>query len=296
MFLAFLLRGFSLLAHEFLRELLFVYGVQLHQLTPNSLLHIACFVSLCESFLGIEPHFLLWRSIFQLRPNVALARKPELGGAIISVRPEVQYLEFSMAASIQGWRTKWFYIKDRKSSPEDEYGLPPFDASQEVKKLASWDTLPSDAEAEEILPLPSRIKALKGGQGGALSGMQLMAFFIQRRVQPLQHRLTKLWNYSGLEDPTRISEDLISKEDVDKRVRNLTKLTKEHAVADLTADFFDSVHPLPEVCIFAFTYCQTLLGSICVILCLCTLLTYLYAGSPIPCFSSSSSRGRAPTS
>jgi hypothetical protein len=64
MFLAFLLRSFSLPAHEFLRGLLFVYGVQLHQLTPNSLLHIAYFVTLCESFLGIEPHFLLWRSIF----------------------------------------------------------------------------------------------------------------------------------------------------------------------------------------------------------------------------------------
>jgi hypothetical protein len=64
MFLAFLLCGLSLPAHEFLRGLLFVYGVQLHQLTPNSLLHIACFVTLCESFLGIEPHFLLWRSIF----------------------------------------------------------------------------------------------------------------------------------------------------------------------------------------------------------------------------------------
>jgi hypothetical protein len=57
-----------------------------------------------------------------------------------------------------------------------------------------------------------------------------------------------------LEDPTRISEDLMSKEDVDKRVRNLTKLTKEHAVADLTADYFDSVHPLPEVCILASTF------------------------------------------
>jgi hypothetical protein len=194
-----------------------------------------------------------------------LARKPELGGAVVSVRPEVQYFEFSMAASVQGWRTKWFYIKDRKSSTEDEFGLPPFDASQEIKKLASWDALPSDAEAQEILPLLFRIKSLKGGQGGALSGMQLMVFFIQRRVQPLQHCLTKLWNYSGLEDPTRISEDLISKEDVDKRVRNLTKLTKEHAVADLAADYFDSVHPLPEVCILASIFCQTLLVSTCFI-------------------------------
>jgi hypothetical protein len=97
-----------------------------------------------------------------------------------------------MAASVQGWRTKWFYIKDRKASPEDQYGLAPFDASREVKKLASWDALPSDAEVQQVLPLLSRIQALKGGQGGALSGIQLMAFFIQHRVQPLQHRLAKL--------------------------------------------------------------------------------------------------------
>jgi hypothetical protein len=120
MFLAFLLHGLSLSAHEFLHGLLFVYGVQLHQLIPNSILHIAYFVTLCESFLGIEPHFLLWMSIFRLRANVALARKPELGGAVVSVRPEVQYLKFSFAASFQGWRTKWFYIQDRKASPEDQ--------------------------------------------------------------------------------------------------------------------------------------------------------------------------------
>jgi hypothetical protein len=119
----------SLPAHEFLRGLLFVYGVQLHQLTPNSILHIACFVTLCDSFLEIEPHFLLWRSIFRLCPSVALSNKPKLGGAVVSVRPEAQYLEFSMSALVQGWRTKWFYIKDRKASYEDEYGLAPFDAS-----------------------------------------------------------------------------------------------------------------------------------------------------------------------
>jgi hypothetical protein len=105
-FLAFLLRGLSFPAHEFLRGLLYVYGVQLHQLTPSSILHITCFVTLFESFLGIEPHFLLWRSIFWLRPIVSLSNKPELGGAIISVRAEAQYLEFSMSASVQGWRTK----------------------------------------------------------------------------------------------------------------------------------------------------------------------------------------------
>jgi hypothetical protein len=56
MFLAFLFCGLSLPAHEFLLGLLFVYGVQLHHLTPNYLLHIACFITLCEAFLGIDPH------------------------------------------------------------------------------------------------------------------------------------------------------------------------------------------------------------------------------------------------
>jgi hypothetical protein len=111
---------------------------------------------------------------------------------------------------------------------------------------------------EQITPLLSHIQALKGGKGGALLGIQLMVFFMQRRVQPLQHRLTKFWSYSSLEDPARISEDLIQKQDVDKRVRSLTKLTKDHADAELAASYFDSVHPLPEVyvCLLLFTYCQ----------------------------------------
>jgi hypothetical protein len=53
-----------------------------------------------------------------------------------------------------------------------------------------------------------------------------------------------------LEDPARISEDLIDKQDVDKRVSSLTKLTKDHAVAELAAGYFDSMHPLPGVCAY----------------------------------------------
>ena len=63
MFLAYLFRGLSLPAHEFLRCLLFSYGIQLWQLTPNAILHLAIFVTVCESFLGIEPHFGLWKKV-----------------------------------------------------------------------------------------------------------------------------------------------------------------------------------------------------------------------------------------
>jgi hypothetical protein len=192
MFLVFLLHGLSFPAHEFLRGLLFVYGRQLHQLTPNSILHIDCFVTLCESFLGIKPHWTLWKFLFRLRPSVSLSKKPELGGAVISVRAEAHYLEFNMAASMQGWRKKWFYIKDQKNSSSDHYGIAPFDADKDLKKLSSWDSPPSEAEMEDINPLLARIQTLESSSGGALSGTQLMAFFLQRRIQPLQHRVSKL--------------------------------------------------------------------------------------------------------
>jgi hypothetical protein len=100
---------------------------------------------------------------------------------------------------------------------------------------------------EGIALLLTHIQALKGGKGGTLSGIQIMASFVQCQVQPLQHRLSKLWSYSGLVDPSRISGDLMEKQEVNKRVRSLTKLTKDHAVAKLAADYFDSVHPLPKV-------------------------------------------------
>jgi hypothetical protein len=157
MFLAFLLHGLSLPAHEFLHGLLFVYGVQLHQLTPNSILHIACFITLCESFLGVEPHWVLWKFLFRLRPSVSLSKNLELGGAVVSVRAEAHYLEFSMAASVQGWKKKWFYIKDQKASFSEKFGIAPFDATKNLMKLTSWDSPPTEAEIEDIKPLLSRI-------------------------------------------------------------------------------------------------------------------------------------------
>jgi hypothetical protein len=38
-----------------------------------------------------------------------------------------------------------------------------------LKKLASWDLPPTEAEMEEIKPLLARIQELKSGRGGALS-------------------------------------------------------------------------------------------------------------------------------
>ena len=58
--------GLGLPCSFFFSGLLCYYRIQLHHLTPNSLVHISIFVHLCEAFLGIEPHFELFRFFFHL--------------------------------------------------------------------------------------------------------------------------------------------------------------------------------------------------------------------------------------
>jgi hypothetical protein len=49
--------------------LLFLYGLCLHDLTPEGILHITTFIMMCEAFLGIAPHFTLWRWVFWVVPS-----------------------------------------------------------------------------------------------------------------------------------------------------------------------------------------------------------------------------------
>ena len=73
-------RGFAVPAHRFLRGLLDYYEVELQHLTLNRVQHMAAFVALCEGFLGIDPHFDLWRHFF----TVSLSKR-RVGGKEVSV-------------------------------------------------------------------------------------------------------------------------------------------------------------------------------------------------------------------
>jgi hypothetical protein len=104
MFASFLFRGLSLPAHEFLRSLLFFNGIQLWQLTPNSILHLLIFITLCEAFLGIDPHWGLWRKIFYVKRHNGNDGPPVVGGVGFVVGKEVNYFDYLMKESVQGWR------------------------------------------------------------------------------------------------------------------------------------------------------------------------------------------------
>ena len=58
--------GFMTPTHRFLWGLLHYYKIEVQHLNPNGIQHMAAFVALCEGFLGISPHFDLWRYFFAI--------------------------------------------------------------------------------------------------------------------------------------------------------------------------------------------------------------------------------------
>ena len=54
-FVSFHERGFGVPASRFMRAILHFYGVELHNLSSNSIAQAAIFAAVCEGFLGIAP-------------------------------------------------------------------------------------------------------------------------------------------------------------------------------------------------------------------------------------------------
>ena len=59
-FLTHFICGLGFPLHPFVREIMFYYGLDLHDLAPNFILNISVFIVVCEAFLCINPHFGLW--------------------------------------------------------------------------------------------------------------------------------------------------------------------------------------------------------------------------------------------
>jgi hypothetical protein len=69
------------------------------------------------------------------------------------------------------------YVKD-ESNITQEYGLAPFDLSQEILRPKSWDAEATPEEIGAIESLIARIQALQNTQGEEMSGVQIIAHFL----------------------------------------------------------------------------------------------------------------------
>ncbi|KAK1660899.1 hypothetical protein QYE76_049058 [Lolium multiflorum] len=240
-----LIRGLSAPIHNFLRGLLFMYGLQLHHLTPNSILHISIFITLCESFLGVQPNWALWKRLFFCRHNGSTNVAYNIGGVAISVRPDVDYFDVKFPDSVQGWRKKWLYIhEENHGSVEDN--IPPFDGAEKIYRHRSWDAKATAEENTATEALMTRIRELQNTRGQELSCIQITAYFLRIRVQPLQARKNPLWKYAGDEDVDRLTVDL-SVKDLEKLVREISSLSKKDPVpSSCRVKPYSATNPLPE--------------------------------------------------
>ncbi|KAK1650588.1 hypothetical protein QYE76_068393 [Lolium multiflorum] len=168
MFVAFLFRGLSLPAHEFLWSLLFFYGIQLWQLTPNSILHLSIFITVCGAFLGIDPHWGLWRKIFYVKRHSDNNGPPVVGGVGFVVRQDVDYLDYPIKESVQGWRNKWFYCETLRFRAAPN--LPPFEDKLVAKPKKSWQNALSPEERVIADKLFDQVVALKNTGGLTMCG------------------------------------------------------------------------------------------------------------------------------
>ena len=71
--------------------IMYYYGIDFHDLSPNSFLNISSFIIVCEAFLRISPHFGLWLKIFNVKPKVVNGEHAECGGAMVSKMPKVTW-------------------------------------------------------------------------------------------------------------------------------------------------------------------------------------------------------------
>jgi hypothetical protein len=102
-------RRFGVPASNFLRGLLQFYRIELVHLAPNSITIIATFIHLCEAFLGITPHFHLWRHFFELKKT---GKGVVVGSISFMFRRNMksEYIDLALLDNTTSWKQGWFYL------------------------------------------------------------------------------------------------------------------------------------------------------------------------------------------
>uniref|UniRef100_J3LXN9 Transposase (putative) gypsy type domain-containing protein n=1 Tax=Oryza brachyantha TaxID=4533 RepID=J3LXN9_ORYBR len=142
---------------------------------------IAVFVYNCETFLGIPPHFNLFRHLFAVKPQPNRSHPSVVGGTGILLREgsKKAWLSLPMKTSLKGWHAAWFYCSNLANS------LLPYVGHAPVAQEA-WSSLPTTEEMPQVNSLLNLIENLKTA---GLTGIWVTRHFIRCRIQPLKDRV-----------------------------------------------------------------------------------------------------------
>jgi hypothetical protein len=95
--------------------------LELHHLTPSGILHIAAFITLCEDYMGIEPHFNLWNYFFCIRLWSDLDPEATMLSCVdVYVRPGQgvdPYFRLSVSNPPVAWLGGWLFLQNNAKAP-----------------------------------------------------------------------------------------------------------------------------------------------------------------------------------
>jgi hypothetical protein len=207
-FASFFERGFNLPARDFYRGLLYYYRLELVHLVPNSVIVVSIFILFCEAYLGIPPHFLLWRYFSCVKSTGK--RSGPVGALMFNLRSglKAEWIDTDLTDNTAGWRSEWFYIADQIP------GLPCRTGHKPVK-ISEWDIGLPTRELEDLKGVLELVSDMKG-QG--VTRASVARSFCRRMIQPFKDRVHPAYEYCGQSDSTREVNRKVSREQMAARV------------------------------------------------------------------------------
>jgi hypothetical protein len=156
-YVPFLIRGLDLPVSPFFLGLLDFYDLNLTYLNPNSILQVSIFTHLCKAYLGILPHFGLWKYLYHCRPGMAGVQHQLVGCASLELRRgrKTEYLDIPLKDSIKGWRLEWFIVENHYKS------LTPRSGRQLDVRIPCWVESSTPSEITEAKILLAEVCLLK---------------------------------------------------------------------------------------------------------------------------------------
>jgi hypothetical protein len=113
------------------------------------------FIHFCEAYLGIPPHFLLWRYFFYVKSTGK--RSGSVGAVMFNLRSGLkeEWIDTDLRDNTAGWRSEWFYIADQIPGLPRRTGHKP-------AKISEWDLGLSTRELEDLKGVLELVSVMKG--------------------------------------------------------------------------------------------------------------------------------------
>jgi hypothetical protein len=112
------------------------------------------FIHFYEPYLGISPHFLLWRHLFWVKST---GKHTGVVGAVmfcLRLGLKTDWIDTDLPDNTAGWRSDWFYIADQRPTLPKRTGNKPV-------KIPEWDLQLSSREMDDVKEALALVHNLK---------------------------------------------------------------------------------------------------------------------------------------